>query len=170
MDSAVGAAIGVAGTLVGTGLGFTGAFFIARCERRHALRRERRQAFATYLAALYPAVAELRELPPVRKAAPGATLLDRVRGEEATFVATRRRERAVFGDRPRELADRVAIALASLQVMALPADVRTACEAAAEYIERLAAQRSPEINAEWSTIYEQLHAAARLLSSDKKPS
>lgn len=167
MDDVVTAAIGVVGTLAGTGLGFTGAFFISRSERQHAVQRERCRAFATYLGVLYPAVAELRDLPSVRQAAPPTTILDRLRGEEVTFVAARRRERAVFGDRPRELAERVAIALASLQVMALPAEVRAACDAAADYIERLAAQRSPEINAEWSTIYAQLHAAARLLSSDE---
>jgi hypothetical protein len=167
MDDAVPAAIGVAGTLAGTGLGFTGAFFIARRERRHALRRETRQAFATYLGVLYPTVAELRELPPVRGVPPAATIVDRVRGQDATFVATRRRERAVFGDRPRELAERVATALARLQVMELRPEVRAACEAAADYIQRLAAQRSPEINAEWTSIYDQLHAAGRLLISDE---
>lgn len=49
MDGAVTAAIGVAGTLAGTGLGLVGAFWIARRERRQVAQRERRQAFATYL-------------------------------------------------------------------------------------------------------------------------
>lgn len=126
-----------------------------------------RHAFASYLGALYPAVAELRELPPARRSPANATILDRVRGNESTFLAARRRERAVFGDRPRQVADRVASALASLQVMALPSEVRAACEAAAAYIERLAGQRSSEVSAEWPAIYEQLQAAGRLLDSNE---
>ena len=73
----------------------------------------------------------------------------------------------MFGDRLRDVADRVAAALATLQVMSLPQEVRDAYEAAADYLERLATHRSSEIKAEWPSLYERLNAAGRLLGSSE---
>ena len=83
----------VAGAVVGV----AGAAGIRRA-RREALNDRLRDAFGDYLGALHPAVADLRELPDVD----GLPVLDqavnRLRGEKATFIASRRRERQIFGD------------------------------------------------------------------------
>lgn len=124
-----------------------------------------RDAFGVYLGALYPAVAELRELPDVGSPSAVARLQDRIRGETATFIVSRRGERATFGDRPRELAQGVALAIAGLQVLPLPVEVRAAVDAANGYLERLSEHRNTEIKAEWAKIHSQLADAASVLGA-----
>lgn len=164
VDAWLTALIAVAGTLAGSVVGVRGALAISRQERRDALRAEIRRAFAAYLGALYPVVAELRDMP----AMPSPRLLDvwtdRLRGEAATWVLTRKRLRRALGDRPRELMDRLALAAAQLQVLPLPPEMRSAFDAANEYAERLAKRRSPAIKAEWPAVYGRLMAAAEALA------
>lgn len=153
----------VLGTLAGAAVGVAGALRISRHARRDALNDRMRDAFGIYLGALYPAVAELRDLPDVD----GLPKLDRafnwLRGERATFIASRRNERQIFGDGLRDRAHRVGIAVADLQVLPLPKPVRDAVDRANNYLERLGRRRTPEIKAEWSEIHKQLMAAAELL-------
>jgi hypothetical protein len=123
-----------------------------------------RDAFGVYLGAVYPAVAGLRELPDVHDPPALDGVVNRLRGEAATVVATRKRERNVFGDSgPRELGHRVAIATAGLQVLPLPDEVRATLDQANDYLERLSERRTVAIKAEWPDIHQRLMAAAELL-------
>lgn len=88
MDAIVGTSLAVAGTLAGAGLGVTGAIRISRQERRAALNDRIRDAFGIFLGAVYPAVAELRELPDVVGIPKLDQAYNRLRGEKATFTAT----------------------------------------------------------------------------------
>jgi hypothetical protein len=136
---------------------------IARRERRYSLNARMRDAFGVFLGALYPAVADLRELPDVDGLPKLAEGYNRLRGERATFVANRRREREIFGDVLRDRAHRVAIAVADLQVLPLPQEAREAVDKSIDYLERLGERRTPELKAEWSVIHAQLAGAAALL-------
>jgi hypothetical protein len=165
MDALVGECVAVAGTLAGAVVGVAGAARISRRTRREALNDRMRDAFGVYLGALYPAVADLRELPDVN----GLPMLDqavnRVRGEKATFIASRRRERQIFGDGMRNRAHSVGVAVAGLQVLPLPPPVRDAVDVANDYVERLGERRTDALKAEWTEIHEKLVAAAELLRS-----
>ena len=112
---------------------------------------------------MYPAVADLRELPDVNDLPVAAKAYNRLRGEPATFVANRRREREIFGDVLRDRAHRVAIAFAELQVLPLPPEAREAVDTSMDYLERLSQRRTPELKAEWTLIHAQLASAAELL-------
>lgn len=164
-DTWVSEAIAVGGTLAGAVVGVCGSLVISNRQRANSINDGMRDAFGVYLGALYPAVAELRDMPDAGRPSAVARLQDRIRGETATFVVTRRGERATFGDRPRELAHRVAAAIADLQVLPLPADVRVAVDAANDYLERLGEHRNPKIKAEWADIHRQLAAAASVLGA-----
>lgn len=165
MDPLVGECVAVAGTLAGAALGVAGAARISRAARREALNDRMRDAFGIYLGALYPAVADLRELPDVE----GLPVLDqavnRLRGEKATFIASRRRERQIFGDGMRNRAHGVGVALAGLQVLPLPMPVRSAVDVANDYLERLGERRTEDLKAEWTEVHKKLMAAAELLRS-----
>ncbi len=124
-----------------------------------------RDAFGVFLGAVYPAVAELREVPDVDGIPKLDQAYNRLRGEKATFIAVRRRERQIFGDGLRLRAQRVAIAVADLQVLPLPRPVREAVDAANDYLERLSQRRTPELKSEWEQIHKQLMAAAEILHS-----
>jgi hypothetical protein len=63
MQDWIPAAIGVAGTLGGTALGYRGALSISRRDRKAALRAQVRSALAVYLGAAYESVAELCDVP-----------------------------------------------------------------------------------------------------------
>jgi hypothetical protein len=99
---------------------------------------------------VYPAVADLRELPDVNDLPMAAKAYNKLRGEPATFVANRRREREVFGDVVRDRAHRVDIAFAELQVLPLPSEAPAAVDTSMEYLERLSQRRTSELKAEWS--------------------
>ncbi|MGZ4248871.1 MAG: hypothetical protein ACXVUE_11270 [Solirubrobacteraceae bacterium] len=135
----------VAGTLASAVVGVAGAARISRQARREALNDRMRDAFGVYLGALYPAVADLRELPDVD----GLPMLDqainRLRGDKATFVASRRRERQIFGDGMRDRAHGVGVAVAGLQVLPLPPPVRDAVDVANDYLERLGERRTDDL-------------------------
>src|SRR5687767_6791806 len=116
METGVDTAIAAVAGLAGVGLGYLGSAKVSRREREAAGRDELRRAFARYLGALYAVVAELRAAPATQ---PGklADLVDRVRGEAWTYVSTRRRLLATLGPRPLMLSDRLADAVAHLQVL-----------------------------------------------------
>lgn len=156
-------AIAVAGTLAGSAIGVSGSLLISRHERRHALNARMRDALGVFLGAVYPAIADLRALPDINGLPKSAEIIDRLRGERATYVATRRREREIFGDVLRDRSHRVAVAVADLQVLPLPEQVRDAVNACLDYLERLGQRRTPELKAEWTTIHARLASAAELL-------
>jgi hypothetical protein len=161
----VSEAIAVAGTLAGASIGVCGALLVSRRERHHALRTRMRDAYGVYLGAVYPAVSTLRELPDVNGLPNSAKVINQLRGERATYVTTRERERQIFGDSLRLEQRAVAIAVADLQVLPLPLQARAAVDRSLDYLERLAERRTPEIKAEWSEVHADLAAAAALLRS-----
>lgn len=148
----VTAAIGVGGTMGGAVLGYVGAASISRRDRAVALKGQVRAAAAVYLGALYQTVGELRELPPNKP--PNA--LDRgvrkLQGEQGAWIAQRRAEYRLSGDRYRQLAGQLASAAAQLQVLPLPPDREAAVFSANEYVEELSEQRTPELKARWPEI------------------
>jgi hypothetical protein len=158
------AAIGVAGTLGGTGLGYRGALAIHRRDRTSALQDRIRSALAEYLGALYASVGELRDLPPSKPLNRLYQAINELRGEQATWLARRRAEYRLTGDRYRDVAARQVAAAAQLQVLPIPPDLRAAVDAANNYVERLAENRSPELIAEWPGIHARLMDAAKSLS------
>ncbi len=164
MQEWITAAIGVVGTLGGTGLGYRGAVAISRREREAAQRVQMRSAFGEYLGALYASVGELRDLPDTKPPNWLVRSIDAIRGEDATWLAHRRAERWLTGDRYRELAARQVAAVARLQVLPLPPDVRAAFDAANNYTERLGENRTPALKAEWSEIHARLMTAVETLA------
>jgi hypothetical protein len=116
-----------------------------------------------YLGALYQSVGELRELPPNRE--PNA--LDRgvrmLQGEHGAWVARRRAEYRLSGDRYRQLAGQLASAVAQLHALPLPPDLEAAVTAANEYVEKLSEQRAPELIAQWPATRASLLAAIKRL-------
>lgn len=165
MDAALTELIAVAGTLAGASIGVGGSLVVSRRERRHAVNTRMRDAFGVFLGALYPAVSELRELPDVDGIPKSAEVINRIRGEKATYVAIRRREREIFGDGLRSRHQAIAIAVADLQVLPLPSDARAAVDVSLNYLERLTQRRTPELKAEWTVIHAKLASAAETLRS-----
>ena len=163
MQELITAAIGVGGTLSGTGLGYRGALAISRRDHAAALKERMRLALADYLGELYISVSELRDMPAVTAPTWFGRKLDEVRGEHAAWLARRQAEYKLTGDRYRELAGRLGRATARLQVLPLPADLRSAVDVATSYVEELAQQRTPGLKAKWSEIHAQLMAAAKAL-------
>lgn len=163
MDSTVALVVSPAAGLVGVGVGYVGSRRISKAERAADARAELRRAVAGYLAALYPVVAELRAMPDVRTSQL-AEVLDRVSGEAATYVRSRR-QIAKLGSRPFELGDRLAAAAANLQVLGPPEPLDAAVAKANGYVEQLAETRSDEVKARWPEIWDELHSAVTALPS-----
>jgi hypothetical protein len=156
----------VGGTLAGTGLGYRGALAINRRDQASALRDRMRSALAEYLGILYASVAELRDVPANKPPNWLDQAINKMRSEQATWLAHRRAEYRLAGDRYREVPARLGTAIAQLQVLPLPPDVRAAVDGANNYVERLSEDRSPERKAEWSEVHAQLMAATRTLGVD----
>jgi hypothetical protein len=153
------------GTALGALIGLRGSREISREERAEAARAETLRAFTGYVSAAAVTVGELRDLPPVPKPAPLDELVNRFRGPAATYIATRRHEQQITGGRNRELAARLSVAYLDLWLRPLPRYVRAAIVAANDYIERLSAQRSEQIIAEWRGIHARLMVANTELRS-----
>lgn len=151
----------VVGAILGAAIGVLGTLKISRERRRHDQREDLRRAFGAYLGALYPAVAELRELPPVREQPRLVALLSRLESENVAWARQRQREYRLYGDRHRQNASALAAAVADLQVRPMPSVLRSAFERANDYIERLGEQRSPELRGEWEAIHAELMRGAR---------
>jgi hypothetical protein len=158
------AAIGVGGTLGGTGLGYRGALSINKRDRQTRLRDQIRSAFAEYLGALYVSVGELRDLPPRQEPNLLDKTADAIRGEQGSFIARRRAEYKLSGDRYREVASRLAAAAARLHVLPLSPELDEAVSAASRYVERLGEQRTPELKAEWPEVRARLLGAVEYLN------
>lgn len=159
----------VGGTGFGALIGLRGARNISREERAEAARAETLRAFTEYFAALVPVVAELRELPPEPTSSPLADAVAYIRGEAATYIAMRRRQQQLGGDRIRDQATRLAAASLGLRLRQLPPDVTTVVDVANDYVERLGRQRSDDLIAEWPRIYQRLmdaNAELRALSPE----
>lgn len=148
--------IGVAGTLGGTGLGYRGARAINRDDRAMAMREQMRTAVADYFGRLVVSVAELRDLPPPKGPNALDQTVDKLRGEQGAWIARRRSEFRLTGDRYRQTASQLAVAAVKLQTLPLPPDVRAAVDAGTDYVERLGETRTPELLKEWSEIYDQM--------------
>lgn len=161
----VDALIGVGGVLLGAIVGVRGALVVSRDERRHEQREDLRRALAAYLGALYPAVNELRELPPARPAPRVARWIDSLQPSDAAWARQRRREYRLYGYRHREGGDRLAASVAQLQVRAMPAELRAAVDRANGYIERLGEQRTKELREEWSSVHGDLMRGRQVLDS-----
>jgi hypothetical protein len=174
MDTWIAVAITAVGTVGGTSIGavigLRGARAISRDERAEQARAETLRAFTEYFSALVPVVAELRQLPPAPKSSPLADLVDHVRGEAATYIATRRRLQQLGGDGIREQAVGLAAASLDLRLRPLPQRVSDVIDDANDYVERLGNQRSKDLVAEWPGIHKRLMAAnakLRALSPDE---
>jgi hypothetical protein len=59
--------------------------------------------------------------------------------------------------------DRLLAAIAILQVIDLPKEVKAVVDEAVEYVERLGENRSPELVAQWPAIHKRLLGAADAL-------
>lgn len=146
VDPALAALIGAFG---GAGIGLVGTQLVSAAERREASQRDKRRAFAAYLGALYPAVSELRSMPPNRP--PNA--LERAQGkltdEQAAWIRTRK---AMTEATPHLFGriDRLSLATAEVEVLDMPPEVLKAVEASNDYVERIGEERTDELKAEWS--------------------
>ena len=163
MQEWITALIGAGGALGGAGIGYRGAVGISRRERTHARKVQMRDAFASYFGRIIVCVGELNDLPPRQEPNALDRDADAIRGEAGSWVARRRAEFRLTGDRYREIAAQAAMATAQLLVLPLPPDVRSAVDTANDYIERLGQDRTPEIKAEWSKIHARLVEAGKAL-------
>jgi len=163
LSEVVGVAGAIGGGVAGGVLGWRGAARVSRRERDDASIDHIRRTYAAYLGAVYASVAQLHDLPPAAQPAPLVRVLNRLRGESATWVATQRSIRMTVGNEHKELARRVVDQVANLQVLAIPEQMRTAVDETNDYLIRLGKQRSPEIKAEWSGIQARLVTAAQSL-------
>lgn len=164
MQDWITAVIGVCGTVAGTAAGYRGAFAISRDERKAAMRERMRVALADYFGECVVSVAELRDLPPNKDPNWFDKLINDLRGEQANWLARRRAEYRLTGDRYRELAAGLARAAIQLRALPLPSEARAAVDAATNYVERLGQDRSPEIFAEWPEIHRRLSEAIASLN------
>jgi hypothetical protein len=155
------AAIGAGATFVGAGLGFAGLWVVSRRERREAQKERLRLALGAYLGALYEVVGLLRGMPDVR-ASPVAMLVDRVRGEAATWVAMRR-SAVRLGGLPEH--QRAVAALAQLQVLPMPLALMEAIATSADYMIELGGSRAPAVVDRWPEVYRSLHEAKELIET-----
>jgi hypothetical protein len=119
MDAAVAGLIGAFG---GAGVGFLGTLTVSADQRREARRKDMHRALADYLGALYPAVTELRELPSNKEPDALTRVIDRMSGEQATWMRTRKGLVAtsphIFGRM-----DRLSAAFARVQMLGMPVTV-----------------------------------------------
>ena len=166
------AAIGVGGTLAGTGLGaglgYRGALSINQRQRADAQRAHVRDALAEYMGALYLAVGELRDLPPNQPPNWLSHALEQFRGEQRAWLARRTAEYRLTGDRYRELAGRLALASARLHVLPLQPELESAVSAANEYAEKLGDDRTADRIAQWPEVRARLLASAAYLNVEVK--
>jgi hypothetical protein len=156
MQDWIVALIGVGGTLSGTGLGYRGARAINRDDRAAAMREQVRAAVADYFRMLVVSVAELRDLPPRKDPKALDQAVDKLRGEQAAWIARRRSEFRLAGDRYRQIASELAVVVVKLQTLPLPPDVRAAVDAGNHYVERLGENRTPDLLKEWSEIHDRM--------------
>lgn len=115
-----------------------------------------RTAVADYFGLLVVSVAELRDLPPRKEPNALDEAVDMLRGEQGAWIARRRAEYRLTGDRYREIASQLAVAATKLQTLPLPPDVRAAVDAGNDYVERLGENRTPELTKEWAGIHERM--------------
>jgi hypothetical protein len=111
---------------------------------------------ADYFGLLVVSVAELRDLPPRREPNALDQAVDKLRGEQGAWVARRRAEYRLTGDRYRQIASQLAVAAVKLQTLPLPPDIRAAVDARNGYVERLGEDRTPELVTEWAEIHERM--------------
>lgn len=156
MQDWIVALIGVGGTLAGTGLGYRGARAINHDDRAAALRGQMRTAVADYFGLLVVSVAELRDLPPRKEPNALDQAVDKLRGEHRAWIARRRAEYRLTGDRYRQIASQLAVAATKLQTLPLPPEVRAAVDAGNNYVERLGENRTPELTDEWGEVHQQM--------------
>jgi hypothetical protein len=88
---------------------------------------------------------------------------------DVVWVRQRRREHQRYGYRHREGGDRLAAAVAQLQVRAMPDELRAAVDQANGYIERLGEQRTQELREEWSSVHDDLMRGRQALDSWTPP-
>ena len=155
--------VAVVGTIAGTFVDVLATLKVSRDARQAARRAEIRRAFAAYVGALYGVVAELRDMPSARRVGDHLGFFDRLRSEEARWLLTRRRLRSTFGDRPQELMDRVAVAIANLQTLPISEDLRQVVDGTNNYLEALAAKRTSMLKREWPSVHQRLMEAAKSL-------
>lgn len=156
------AAAGLIGAFGGAGIGFAGALKINTDQRKEAQRNERRRALAVYLGALYPVVSELREMPPNSEPDALTRMIDRLQGEQASWVRTRRGVVAAFPHAFGRM-DRLSGAMAVVQTLEMPAAVLEVVEKANDYAAELGEQRTDELVEKWPEIQKELLYAAKLL-------
>jgi hypothetical protein len=91
----------IVAAIVGAAVTLKGARNLSRDERVAAERTEDLRAFRVFVASASLSVSELRQLPPVPEPRPGEELVGRVvdtiRGEAATKMATRRKVHQEYG-------------------------------------------------------------------------
>lgn len=164
MDAGTAALIGAFG---GAGIGFLGSIRVAAGQRVEARHVARRHALATFVGALTPVVSELKEMPPNKEPSLFAKAFDQVSDEQATWVRNRERLVAMsphmFGRQ-----DRLALAMAQVQLLEMPSGIMDAVEAANDYVVELGDERSEEVIARWPSIHAKLLEASKLL--DLEPS
>jgi hypothetical protein len=166
MDPALAALLGTFG---GAGIGLLGTQRISATERKEASKRERRRAFASFLGALYPAVSELRSMPPNKLPNILEQAQEKLSNEQADWIRTRK---AMVSATPHLFIriDRLSLATAEVQTLDMPPKVKEAIEDANHYVERLGEERTEELKAEWPSIYVRLHEAKRLLVAESDSS
>lgn len=89
-------------------------------------------------------------------------LIDRVQGEQAAWVRTRRGVVATFPHAFGRM-DRLSGAMAVVQTLEMPATVLEIVETANDYAAELGEERTEELVEKWPEIQKQLVAAAKLL-------
>lgn len=131
-------------------------------QRQAESRRDRREALSAYIGALYPAVGELREMPPNKELDLVNKAIDKLSEEQATWVRTRR---ALLKISPHLFGriDRLSLAFARVQVVGMPPAVMDTIEAAMDYVEDLSEDRSPELIGRWPSLHTELLEAARVV-------
>lgn len=146
--------------MVGAAITLRGARRLSRDDRVAAERSETLRAYRVFVAEAVKSVAELRQLPAVT--APkvvenaSAAVMNRLLGKAGAQMALRSRIHRRYGDRHLNLADHLAAATVDLRLRELPPTARAAVDAAVDYVERLSAQRSDELRAEWQKIHARL--------------
>lgn len=162
MDPALAALLGTFG---GAGIGLLGTQRISAIERKEASRHEKRRAFASFLGALYPAVSELRSMPPNKLPNILEQAQEKLSNEQADWIRTRK---AMASATPHLFIriDRLSLATAEVQTLDMPPKVKDVIEEANRYVEQLGEERTSELKAEWPAIYVRLHDANKLLTEN----
>jgi hypothetical protein len=167
MESWAAVSIAVFGTLGGTALGFLGARRISKEERDETRRAQLRTAFGEYLAAVCATVGEFRGMPADPDPGMVESLLGRLQSESAEWMRGRRAIASLGPSFSQIRLDLVA-AMAHLDVLTLPSEVRTIVDETNDYLERLVTERSEQLKGEWPQIHKRLQSAAALLSGTER--